>query len=546
MFVLFSFSVNATVYYVSNSGSDSNSGTSESSPWKTIAKVNGFTPKPGDQILFKRGDEWTGNITVKASGTSSSRITYGAYGTGDKPKIYGSEIITGWTKYSGNIYKATYNTKIVQLFIDGSRAKVARYPNSGYMMVNTVNSAKSFTCNSLSESINYSGASWIARTSPYSMVTMNVSSSSSKTLTLSSSPYPNINTKTGFVLVGKLEFLDSAGEWYYDSTTKSVYFWTPNGDSPANHKVMGSVYEYGVAGGSYNSITIKDFELLHNSVCGIYSSGSYVNIENNTISQPDAKGIFVSPGLSNVISNNYVEGANHIGIEGYSNTSTYSDNKINNTALLDELGLSGIGQWYMGSGLYVEGDDNIIKYNRVTNSGYNGIQFHKRNVVEYNFVQNALLTKDDGGGIYTAAAGSYPNAPTSGSIVRYNIIDGVFGSLNGCNPYGICQGHGIYLDENSGGVTVEYNTVTNISDAGIFLHNSFNETVRYNTSYNNGRQYHISTDLGGSKFNNNILYAKAKNMENYAIQFLGSQLMVKSFSREILILIIITNQTFLN
>jgi parallel beta-helix repeat protein len=522
--VLFTYTVNATVYYVSNSGNDSNAGTSESLPWKTLTKVNSFTPKAGDQILFKRGDEWTGSITVKASGTSSSRITYGAYGTGNKPKIYGSEVITGWTLHSGNIYKTTFNTQINQLFIDDVRAKAARYPNMGYLPINTVNTTQSFTCNNLNSSINYTGAKWIARTSPYSLETFSVTSSSSKTLTLSGTPYPNLNLKTGFILVGKLEFLDSAGEWYYDSATKTVYVWTREGDSPAHHIVRGSVYNSGVAGSGYNYITIKDLELLHNKISGISSSGSYLNIDNNTISLTDAKGIYVSPGSSNTISNNTVNGANHIGIEGYSDKSTYSDNIINETSLFDEIGLSGIGAWYMGSGLYVEGNDNIIKYNRVTNSGYNGIQFHKRNVVEYNFVKNALLTKDDGGGIYTAAAGSYPNAPTAGSIIRYNIIDGVFGSLEGCNPYGVSQGHGIYLDENSGGVTVEYNTVTNISDAGIFLHNSFNETVRYNTSYNNGRQYHISTDLGGSNFNNNILYAKARNMENYAIQFLGSQL----------------------
>ena len=109
LLTLFIFSLDqahATIYYVSSStGSDSNTGTSENSPWKTLTKVNSFTPKAGDQILFKRGDEWTGTITVKSSGTSGSPIVYGAYGSGNKPKIYGSEVITGWTLYSGNIYK---------------------------------------------------------------------------------------------------------------------------------------------------------------------------------------------------------------------------------------------------------------------------------------------------------------------------------------------------------------------------------------------------------------------------------------------------------
>src|SRR5690606_3835811 len=155
--------------------------TSESAPWKTLTKVNSFTPKPGDQILFKRGDEWTGSITVKASGTSSSRITYGAYGTGNKPKIYGSEKITGWTLHSGNIYKATFSTNMNQLFLNDSRMKAARYPNTGYALISVTNSSTSFSCDALNSSINYAGATWIGRTIAYSTVTLNVVSSSGKT-----------------------------------------------------------------------------------------------------------------------------------------------------------------------------------------------------------------------------------------------------------------------------------------------------------------------------------------------------------------------------
>ena len=90
IFLLFSSIVgNATIYYVSAYGNDSNTGTSTGQPWKSLAKVNNFSPKPGDQILFNRGDELTGTITVSASGSSGNPVTYGAYGTGSKPKIYG-------------------------------------------------------------------------------------------------------------------------------------------------------------------------------------------------------------------------------------------------------------------------------------------------------------------------------------------------------------------------------------------------------------------------------------------------------------------------
>ena len=86
--VLCTYSLSATNYYVSSSGNDANEGTSVSLPWKSLAKVNSFKPKPGDQILFKRGDVWNGSITAKDSGTKGSPIVYGAYGTGEKPKIY--------------------------------------------------------------------------------------------------------------------------------------------------------------------------------------------------------------------------------------------------------------------------------------------------------------------------------------------------------------------------------------------------------------------------------------------------------------------------
>jgi hypothetical protein len=33
----------------------------QASPWKTIANVNASSFKPGDQILFKRGEDWRVN-----------------------------------------------------------------------------------------------------------------------------------------------------------------------------------------------------------------------------------------------------------------------------------------------------------------------------------------------------------------------------------------------------------------------------------------------------------------------------------------------------
>ena len=78
----------ASTYYVdANSGNDANSGTSNSSAWKTISKVNSKSFSPGDNILFLRGCTWIGTLNLNYSGTSSSPIVYGSYGSGALPVI---------------------------------------------------------------------------------------------------------------------------------------------------------------------------------------------------------------------------------------------------------------------------------------------------------------------------------------------------------------------------------------------------------------------------------------------------------------------------
>lgn len=80
-----------TTYYVSASaGSDQNSGTSESTPWKSLTKVDAVTFQPGDTILFKAGDSWTGQLWPKGSGSSAAPVQINAYGTGTKPRIAGA------------------------------------------------------------------------------------------------------------------------------------------------------------------------------------------------------------------------------------------------------------------------------------------------------------------------------------------------------------------------------------------------------------------------------------------------------------------------
>lgn len=97
-----------TYYLDAEKGSDENSGTSESSAWKTLAFASSKTFSAGDKILLKAGSIFNGGFTARGSGTAENPILIGAYGDSavlGKPIIRSDEDIilltinnvSGWT-----------------------------------------------------------------------------------------------------------------------------------------------------------------------------------------------------------------------------------------------------------------------------------------------------------------------------------------------------------------------------------------------------------------------------------------------------------------
>ncbi len=91
---LFSSVAAAATYYVSPAGSDANNGVSPNTAWQTVARVNASAFQPGDQVLFQRGGQWHESLIASSSGTQTSPITFGDYGSGAKPKFWGSVVLT--------------------------------------------------------------------------------------------------------------------------------------------------------------------------------------------------------------------------------------------------------------------------------------------------------------------------------------------------------------------------------------------------------------------------------------------------------------------
>ena len=76
-----------TRWYLSENGSSDNEGSAPSCPWNSLETLeeNRHRIRAGDAVLFERGSIFRGCITAV------SGVYYGAYGSGDKPCIYGSK-----------------------------------------------------------------------------------------------------------------------------------------------------------------------------------------------------------------------------------------------------------------------------------------------------------------------------------------------------------------------------------------------------------------------------------------------------------------------
>jgi parallel beta-helix repeat protein len=494
---------NFTVHYVSNSGDDANSGTSPAAPWKSLAKVQTADLKPGDAVLFRRGDEWVGTLTIQASGAAGNPIVFGAYDKGVRPKLYGSETVTDWTQHSGSIFKASFPKPIAQLFLDGARMRLARYPNQGYVSVSSLQSSTQFTANALDAALDYTGATWFGRTDYWIMETMQVTASNSKTLTLGSAPSSHLNVGEGFILMNKLAFLDQPGEWFYDSSTSTVYLWTPNGDSPSSYTIRGTVHDNGVVANNKDHVTVRDLEILHQAKAGIHSPNSdSFTIKNNEIAFQEEVGIRNdSASVNMVIADNVIRGVNGIGIWLWAaNKLLVTDNRIYDVAVWDGIGNAGIFRINAGSAMEIEGSEHVIRYNRVIGTGGVGIFYRGAATIEYNFVQNVCLIKDDGGGIYTNTSGS-------SATIRQNIVLDAVGTPEGFTSTR-SMAEGIYVDEIAAGVTVEGNTVARCGNSGIKLHKNAGTVVRYNTIMDARQSIHVLGSSGTkSDIHHNIMFA---------------------------------------
>lgn len=501
-----SFSGFAASYYVSNAGNDSNSGLASTLPWKTLAKVNSFAFKAGDQILFQRGSVFYGSLTVINSGTTSSPIVYGAYGTGSNPVITGFTAVDTWTNLGNNIWESTNAisglTTCNMVSVNDINTPMGRYPNSnaangGYLTFQSHSGNTSITSSSLTGTPNWSGAEVVIRPNRWILNRCTISSQSASTIVFSpATSYAPIDG-FGFFIQKDLKTLDQQNEWYYNPTTKKISIYSST--QPANVKVA-SIEDLLTITASY--ITVENISFTganDNAITGNSIVRNNITIRNCSMTLIGGGVISGLRSQNYLIDSNYVSDGNNNGISaGNANNVTIQNNVIQNIGLYPG----------MGSLIYAAlsvGDltKATIQYNKVINSGYIGISFYGDSVtVRNNLVDTFCKVLDDGGGIYTYT-GSKASMKAA-SIVGNIVINGV-GAINGSAGNMTSTAIGIYLDNNSKNVEIDQNTIAHCNTYGMLMNNPSFVNIHDNMFYNNSPQIRSSYMTGSNPVTNNTV-----------------------------------------
>lgn len=266
--------------YVSPTGDDANPGTL-AAPFKTLAKAKETvrtlnTGMTEDIHVYLRGGNYPIasplEFTPADGGTGGFRITYQAYDK-EVPVLNGGTLVTGWTQVNGNVYKATLDrsTKLRSLIVNNARAYMTKKTVTskggwGTYSITSGQASWAWKSGSQFDGIQYAMSDVPELTNPDDVellngTTWNVNivcvrdqavSGSNRILKLQQ-PFAAISLNqgwnSGFSATGShtiqnaYEFLNTAGNFYFNKATKTLYYYKRSGEDMATAVVYAPMTE---------------------------------------------------------------------------------------------------------------------------------------------------------------------------------------------------------------------------------------------------------------------------------------------------------------
>lgn len=523
---IFSVSYGASYYFSTSTGNDSRTAAeaqNPNTPWRTITKLNQIFPslRPGDQVLFNRGEEFYGTINMSSSGTEISPIKIGAYGNGLPPQITSFVKVTGWQSSGAGRFRSTntINTKEVKVVVvDGKIEEMGRFPNTetnagGFFSIGTVQNNNSISSTEITSSPNFLNGEIVIRKVLWVTDRHKITSHIGSTLTFGTPLYNLNNTNSttynptrgfGFFIQNHIETLDVFGEWFFNENESRVYVHFGN-SNPNNHTVeVSTLNNLLTKTNSASNITIENLAFRGSNKNAIsIQNGRNIKLINTIIENIGENAIEASGVDDLEISRNTIRNIlnNGITLRNGSDYSRILENNIENIGTFAGGMRSGDGN---GIGIFINDDNSLVENNKVINTGYNGIAFRYNNVkINGNYIYGYCLHKTDGGGIYSFGGASgtevFSNRVISNNIILKgkgnNFGTPYFNSLEHINrpPQAI----GIFMDDNVNNVLIEGNTIAQSPFAGLSISNSSSITVKNNTFFDNERHIMLGNSSRG-------------------------------------------------
>lgn len=527
-------------YFSSSTGNDNTGSGTLAAPYATITKLNTLWSSivAGDSILFKRGDVFTGTITLGKSGTSTARITLGAYGTGALPVISGFTTVTSWSSLGGSIYESgaigTSITNLNMVTVNGKNYEMGRYPNygvnstsleieKGWATMDAVSEELTWIQdNELAASPDWDHARLVVRCRRWQIDTAHINSHTHDgTKSTINIPAPVFDANRarqeeaiealvanyGYFIENHPATLDKHGEWYWNQGTKKLRIWLSSAPSNLVIKVATTNILIDFYEDSY--ITIENIRFEGANQHAIRFNKSTFNIIKNCEFQWHGdRGIEANDGGNNNLTFSYCTflDCNSFGIDF---RSAGANQRVDN-CFFKRIGLHNgmatTGSHSMNGIIFNGGTGHIIEYNRIDSTGYAGIRWNTSNnangntELRYNEITNFCMMKDDGGGIYTGGAGT-----KTGRRVHHNIVYNGIGAPEGTKAstgYAV----GIYNDDGSTGIETYNNISFNNPSYGYYAHNNNNTNAHDNLFYNNATQAGLINENGDKDNNGNLLW----------------------------------------
>ena len=540
--------LNATDYFVAVSyGDDTNNGTSLLTPFKTIGKAASVMSS-GDKCYIRQGRYHEAVTINNLDGQSGSAIVFTSYNS-ERVVLDGTTDITStWTQMPGsNIWRTKLTSDIWQLFLNWEEQVMARWPNAKFSdgtiwdnennwAIGTIDddetaysngtiiddpftnsSGVSIDLNAAGFDLDESGKAAIAILNLGSFRTWSRTVISHSGNTFTYSVVPNWKTKHHYYyLEGRYEFLDQVGEWWYDTSNDSLYYYVDNNIDPNKLEFRGKVqsYAFSITGSEY--IQIKDLEFFGTTVyfqgsdnCLIYGCNfMYPSCSKRMLRVVDTEPEmtkFASSCTGCTVRNSAFRNTDGTVLEMWGGTDTVDNCYFSN------IDYSVADNSSIMLTVRMNGNNNVFRKNTIHKTGASAtVKIGNSGLVEYNNLYDTGHLQSDGSMI------QFTEAEQDGAICRYNW-------LHDTEKYGARFDHSGTADGTNG--TMHHNVAWNCQSGGIMVKGD-NHKIYNNTVLNSGSKNDIiilqieSDDHSSSIIKNNAAYKIGNHrINNVAIDF---------------------------